>query len=125
LWATGAERGAMRRVLSACPTMPLPPRGVSPVYSSAGGKPPGTSKSSPVCEATASARVRVVADARTVLELAVREAALLANSGGHPEQLQDLANLARDALDAGDGELDDDRVREGGLSPGDLEQLGL
>jgi hypothetical protein len=66
-----------------------------------------------------------VADARTVLELAVREAALLANSGGHLEQLQDLANLARDALDAGDGELDDDRVRQGGLSPGDLQRLGL
>ncbi|MDQ5821218.1 MAG: hypothetical protein M3540_07255 [Actinomycetota bacterium] len=42
-----------------------------------------------------------------------------------PEWLQDLVNLARDALDAGDGEIDDDRVREGGLSPGDLSQLGL
>ena len=27
LWVTGAERDAMRRVLSACPTMPLPARG--------------------------------------------------------------------------------------------------
>jgi hypothetical protein len=48
LWVTAAERAAMRRVLSHCPTMPLPARGTSPVYSSAGGKPPGTSKSASV-----------------------------------------------------------------------------
>jgi hypothetical protein len=34
-------------------------------------------------------------------------AALLASTGGHVEQLQALALLARDALEAGDGEVDE------------------
>jgi hypothetical protein len=63
--------------------------------------------------------------ASDVLREAVREAALLANGGGSLEELQALANLARDALNAGDGEMDDDVVRGGGLHATGLSHLGL
>jgi hypothetical protein len=66
-----------------------------------------------------------VAQAPDVLKEAVGEAALLAETGGQLEQLQALAKLARSALEAGDGEVPDDEVREGGLSPGGLARLGL
>jgi hypothetical protein len=66
LWVTGAERTAMRRVLSGCPTMPLPPRGSSPVYFTAGGSPPSSSQPSsaagqarPACSGTATRRGRL------------------------------------------------------------------
>lgn len=66
-----------------------------------------------------------MANARIVLEEAVKEAALLANSGGSLEELQELANLARTALAAGDGEVPDEVVRDGGLHGAALQRLGL
>jgi hypothetical protein len=66
-----------------------------------------------------------VADARQVLEEAVNEAALLARTGGSLEELQRLVLLARTALHAEDGQVDDETMREGGLSPGAFQRLGL
>jgi hypothetical protein len=66
-----------------------------------------------------------VAYAPDVLREAVQEASLLAETGGHLEQLQALARLAASALDAGESDVRDDEVRKGGLSPGGLQRLGL
>jgi hypothetical protein len=66
-----------------------------------------------------------MANARAVLKEAVEEAALLAGTGGELEELQALAKLAAKALHAGDGDVPDDEVREGGLHPTGLGHLGL
>ena len=66
-----------------------------------------------------------MANARAVLKEAVDEAGLLAGSGGTLEELQALAVLARSALWAGEGEIPDDEVRNGGLHATGLHRLGL
>jgi hypothetical protein len=65
-----------------------------------------------------------MADARVLLEAVIREAAQLANTGGHLEELQSLALLARTALDAGNGEVPDEVVRASGLHPAVQARLG-
>jgi hypothetical protein len=66
-----------------------------------------------------------MASAREVLDATVREAALLANTEATIDQVRPLLNLARDALDAGDGELPDEQVRESGIHPSVLTRLGI
>ena len=66
-----------------------------------------------------------MANARDVLKEAIYELSLLAESGGTLEELQALAKLAHKALHAGDGEVPDDDVREGGLHATGLCHLGL
>jgi len=66
-----------------------------------------------------------MAYAPDVLREAVQEASLLAGTGGTLEELQRLAKLAASALHAGQGDVPDDEVRKGGLSPGGLTRLGL
>jgi len=53
----------------------------------------------------------------------VREAALLANSGGTLEQITPLLDLARAAVDTGDGTVPDDEVRNSGLHPSQARKL--
>jgi hypothetical protein len=66
-----------------------------------------------------------MANARAVLEVAIDEAALLANTGGTLDQIRPILNLARTALHAGDGEVPDEEVRQSGLRPTEIERIGL
>lgn len=73
-----------------------------------------------------------MADSNHVLRLAVEEAALMAETQGdhdtvewYEETIKPLVLLARDALFAENGVIDDERVRDGGLPPAKLTQLGL
>jgi hypothetical protein len=60
-----------------------------------------------------------------VLDATVREAALLANTGGSLDQIRPLLYLARDALDAGDGEISAQRIRDSGIHPSVQTRLGV
>jgi hypothetical protein len=74
-----------------------------------------------------------MADAKQVLEVAVDEAALLVNSTHDEErtaewyeiEIRPLVELARDALYAEDGQVDDEVVRASGIHPVKLARLGL
>lgn len=60
-----------------------------------------------------------------VLREAVEELGLLADTGGHLEEMQSLSILAREALRAGSAEMPDEVVESGGLHPTRLTNLGL
>lgn len=66
-----------------------------------------------------------MAEAREVLREAIKQGAVLANAGGHEDQLRSLLILIRDAFDAGDGVISDDEVAVGGLPPAARKRLGL
>jgi len=68
-----------------------------------------------------------MADAQAVLRAALDEALRLSAPNGRvsingqnyapADRLQSLLSLAREALDAGDGQIADERVRASGLEP--------
>ena len=67
-----------------------------------------------------------MADAQTVVEVAIREAALLATTGGEWERdIKPLVLLARDALNSEDGTISDEAVRESGIHPSQLHKMGI